>query len=374
VIANSDMEIPGRSAMASDGTNFLLVSCRQLGASPGVFGVVISESGHASSSLPIANDTCPRNTAVAFDGTNYLVVLTAGNGDVRGIRIDSTGALLGPSFLISSAPTGTFNIRPAVGFDGTNNLVLWVNTSGLGRIQGAIVTPTGNVSPSFPITGNALNSFEADPFVAFDGTNYFVVWTRGSPEENENVFGARVSKDGTVLNSPEIAIANLPGRQHATGVAFDGANYLVVWDHSVTTNVFPPPDGQIFGRLVRPDGTLVDGTAATDGIAVATGLFANHSSSVAFAGSAFVVTWAVGSFPNLPPAGIFAARISKAGARIDGLPTELGLPISGAPRGASRFVHPVVASKGRSGLIAWVNNSESSSDLKDILAAPIISP
>jgi hypothetical protein len=39
-----------------------------------------------------------------------------------------------------------------------------------------------------------------------------------------------------------------------------------------------------------------------------------------------------------------------------------------------RFVHPVVAAKGHSGIIAWVNNSESSLDAKDILAAPMTIP
>jgi hypothetical protein len=80
----------------------------------------------------------------------------------------------------------------------------------------------------------------------------------------------------------------------------------------------------------------------------------------------------VSSFPNFPPAGIYSARVSKNGVRVDGPPTDIGVPISGSPPTASRFVHPVAASNGPSALIVWVNNIEVSA--KDIQAATIFGP
>ena len=61
--------------------------------------------------------------------------------------------------------------------------------------------------------------------VAFDGTNYLVVWTdyRGGATK---VYGARVSPDGTVLDQSGFAIS---AAGSAPAVAFDGTNYLVVW-------------------------------------------------------------------------------------------------------------------------------------------------
>ena len=375
--ANSDTAVPGPSAVATDGTNYLVVSCRQTGSSTGVFGVLTGPDGQVLNDFLIVNDACPRHVAAAFDGANYLVVRTANGGDVRGMRVTRAGVPQdGAGFLISSPAAGTFNFRPAVAFGGSNYLVLWVNSFAGGRIFGAIVAPNGTVvRAASAITANTVDAFETDPVVAFDGTNYFVVWTRGSQGSLENVFGARVSTAGTVLDTPEIAIATLPDRQRATGVAYDGTNYLVVWDHATNVNISPPPDGQVFGRMVTSGGALVGGALATDaGIPISTGAFQNHSSSVTFAGSSYLVTWAVSSFPNFPPAGIYAARVSRTGVRVDGLPGEIGVPISGSPPNASRFVHPVAASKGESALIAWVNNIEVSGASKDVLAASIFGP
>ena len=136
-----------------------------------------------------------------------------------------------------------------------------------------------------------------------------------------------------------------------------------------TTGTFPPPDGQIFGRTVNASNGALGST-----IDIATGLFQNHSPSVTFAGSSYVVSWGVSSFPNFPPAGIYAARVSRNGVRIDGPPTDIGVPISGTPPNAARFVNPVVASKGQTALISWANNIEVSQERKDILAATIFGP
>jgi hypothetical protein len=168
-----------------------------------------------------------------------------------------------------------------------------------------------------------------------------------------------------VLDSPAIQIATGPGSQVASGVAFDGTNYLVVWDDVTSSG-----GATIRGRRVGQDRSLLDGAADTAGIAISTSGFPNHSSSVAFSGSTFVVAWAIGASISTIPAGIFAARVSKAGVRIDSLAGDLGVPVSGPPAPTSSFLHPVVAAKGQSALIAWVNGESP----RDIQAAPVISP
>jgi hypothetical protein len=68
------------------------------------------------------------------------------------------------------------------------------------------------------------------PSVAFDGTNYFVVWhdyRNDTGQGNADVYATRVSKDGVVLDSPNILIGRMGGYP---SVAFDGANYIVVWE------------------------------------------------------------------------------------------------------------------------------------------------
>jgi hypothetical protein len=352
------------SAIASDGTNFLIVSCKQdVAGGLGVFGILISETGRVGSNFQISADLCPQQPAVAFDGTNYLVVVARG-GQLFGISVTPAGVSNPPGKPITSNVGNSF---PSIVFDGENYLVAWHNFSGSSSIRGARVNKAGDVlDAEFPISsvGN-----ESAPMVAFGATNYLVVWSNQTTG-SENVFGALVPKAGAVVAPAAFPIANGVDSQVAGGVAFDGTNYLVVWDHQPGTG-----GGQIAARRVTPDGTLLpDGRADTAGITI-TAPTGNHSSSVAFAGSTFVVTWARGgSSPSQGPAGVFAARVSKAGDQIDFALQDSGVTVSGSPA-FTRFFHPVIASKGQSqnALIAWIRNDDLGT-LNDVLAAPVISP
>jgi hypothetical protein len=353
--------IDGESAIASDGANFLIVQCRDIGTA-GVFGVLVSETGRVLNDFAISSDQCPQRPAVAFDGTNYLVVVTRATG-LFGISVAPSGSAPNPlGKLVAANREFSRNATPSVAFDGENFLVAWREFSPAGGgIRAARVSKAGDALNEFSIS---TSQREDAPIVAFDGANYLVVWTQ-APVGPADVAGARVSKLGGVLDSPAIPIAIGPNTQTASGVAFDGTNYLVVWD-----DVTQSGGATIRGRRVGQNGSLLDGAADTAGIEVSTSGFPSHSSSVAFSGSTFVVTWVVGaSIPNIP-AGIFATRISRNGVRIDSVAGDLGVPVSGRPAPTSSFVNPVVAAKGQSALIAWVN-SESP---RAILAAPVISP
>ena len=63
---------------------------------------------------------------------------------------------------------------------------------------------------------NASKNGGGSPSVAFDGTNYFVVWTVASFSNNPpaGIFAARVSTDGGLIDGPStgtgISISGLP--------------------------------------------------------------------------------------------------------------------------------------------------------------------
>jgi large repetitive protein len=101
-----------------------------------------------------------------------------------------------------------------------------------------VLSPT--VSPEFgmdnPVPGPVAR-IQSFPDVAFDGQNFLVVWqdSRGSATSDVyDIFGARVSAAGDVLDPSGIVISNAVGDQKSPAVAFDGQRYLVVWADSRT--------------------------------------------------------------------------------------------------------------------------------------------
>ena len=183
-----------------------------------------------------------RGPGVAFDGTNYLVVWTdfrEGGPKVYGARVSPGGTVLDQDGFAISADAGS---EPTVAFDGTNYLVVWSNQA---SIVGARVNPAGEVLDPGGITISTRANAQFQPTLAFDGTNYLVVWTTASPYTD--VYGARVSPSGTVLDPAGIEIAIRAGfNEVSPSVAFDGTNYLVAWEED--------PCHRILGRRVSQGG------------------------------------------------------------------------------------------------------------------------
>jgi len=364
--ANSDTTNPGRPGIASDGNSYLLVSCRDLGASPGIFGAIIT-GGVAGQPFPIASTSCGSNVGIeaAFDGTNYLVVFSK-DGLIRGMRVSPSGVALdgGGGFAISTGTPSTItNFSPDVAFDGTNFLVVWSKFTGSGAsIYGARVTPTGQVLGEFPIS--TVPPSQGSPVVAFDGTNFMVAWT-DLRNGNGDIFGARVSSSGVVLDTGGFAIATGPLDDQNPALVFDGTNYFVVW-LTADQSTFPPPT-QIHGTRVTPTGNLLDGLPSSGGISINASPFSKNNPTVGLDGTNFLVAWEIPSFSINPPAGIFGARISPSGQIIEGLPNTAGISLSGTPDPAARFVYPATGSNGASLLLAWANNTELSGTTKSIL-------
>ena len=170
--------------------------------------------------------------AVSFDGTNYLVVWTDfrnGTADIYGTRVSTAGAVLDASgFPISTAASQ--QSEPAVAFNGTNYLVVWSDTAG--AIYGTRVTPAGGVLDGVN-TGIAISTapgIQSAPDVTFDGTNSLVVWQDSrAGADRADVYGARVNSSGTVLDVSGIPISTGANVKGAPAVASTGAGSMVVW-------------------------------------------------------------------------------------------------------------------------------------------------
>ena len=188
---------------------------------------------HAVSDAVKTNAIGRQNTVhVAFDGTNYMVIWSddgSGQRAIRGTRVSPAGVVLDPSGIsITTSPDPLS--ADGIAFDGTNYLVVWERLLDVDEtdIYGARVSTSGAVvgAAAFPISTSAGYQFAGS--LAFDGTNYMVVWTDGRADTFD-IYGARINTSGTVLDPSGIPISTATDFQSSPAVAFDGKNYLVGW-------------------------------------------------------------------------------------------------------------------------------------------------
>jgi hypothetical protein len=286
--------------------------------------------------IRISTSTTGRTPALGFDGTNYFAAWEDwrnGDLDTFGARISTAGSLLDPGGILLSGAT-SHQATTALAFDGTNYLVSWEDhRSGTSwDVYGARVSPGGRVldQNGIPISTGAGDEWR--PALAFDGTNYLVAWDVSSGL-NVDVYGARVSPDGTVLDPAGIPISTAADDQLRPAISFDGTNYLVVWE------VYAGGSFDIYGSRVSPGGAVLDPA----GIPLSTAVGRQRGPTVAFDGTNYLVAWLDNRAGNWD---IYASRVSPGGSVLD----SDGIPISTA---ADTQADPSVAFDGTNYLVAW---------------------
>jgi hypothetical protein len=281
--------------------------------------------------------------SVAFDGTRYLVVWQNIDGDIYGAL--TTGTPPDPNeeagFKIAAHAPQYNEPSLSVAFDGTDHyLVVWPDhgSGSVNNIYRALVTTEGGVTNLGAIS--AANNNQSLPSIAFDGTNYLVVWEDYRSGARSDLYGARVNKSGLVLDANGYLIASGPDEtnQSDPSIAFDGTNFLVVWEDT--------RDGgaDIYGARVSTEGSVWD----PGGLHIAQGAGDNHqhAPSVAFDGTDFLVVWT--DYRNYSD--IYGARVKPNGIR----PDEGGFLISDY-NAKSWPEAPAVAFDGTDYLVAWAD-------------------
>jgi hypothetical protein len=271
-----------------------------------------------------------------------------------------TGTLattVSPEYPVTDGATGT---ESDVAFDGTNYFVVWSDSRASGggsmpdtEVYGARLSPSGARldGNGFRITNDGTDSIRW-PSVAFDGTNFLVVWVSSGPECGPNgwrcVRGARVAPSGTVLDPAGLIIASGAGELTDPDVAFDGTNYLVAYDD----NSGGRPDVDISATRVSPSGAV----QAPFPVSVAPGF--QYSPSVASDGSGgSLVVWTDqrNDANPLSPGDVYSSRVGATGGAVD----PQGVPVSAVPYGQQR---PSVAWNGTRYLVAWQDGRASVGD------------
>ncbi|AKT42693.1 hypothetical protein [Chondromyces crocatus] len=247
--------------------------------------------------------------AIAWNGAHYLLVWQddrRGTTDVWAARLNADGSFIDPTgkLLIENAAA------PAIATDGTDFLVTFGRSTGnpYGMTVGAARVSAAGALLSEVLIPGAEADLERPARVAFDGTNYVVVWTGGSAHY------ARVSQQGAVVGAGNTVLR----QAFQVDVAFDGTNTLIV------TAGF---DG-VQGYRLDPQGNLLGGTH----LDLALPTSGNHSFDgvgVACTGGVCTVAWTSFRSEFIPPwtfnyeLQLAAKRVSSAGVILDAQPVTL---------------------------------------------------
>ncbi|MFE8604299.1 hypothetical protein [Archangium violaceum] len=335
--------------VAHDGTNFLVVWHDRRNPQGDIYGARVSETGvvldPSGIRISSSSSNAPTNPAVAHDGTNFLVVwedYQSGYG-IYGARVSSAGSVLDtPAFAISTSSSGQFH--PEVAHDGTNFLVVWHDfRQGNGDIYGARVNgTTGSVLDPSGIAISAATDNQMFPKVAHNGTNFLVVWHDTRNNASGDIYGARVSSAGVLLDTSGIAISAGSSAEYNPAVTHNGIHFLVVWEDWRSGPV------DIYGARLDSTGAVLD----TSGIPISLGssqaLRREHPTAV-YDGDTFVVAWQ-DYRAGTGLSDIYGARVDGSGVLVD----TLGFAIAAGPDSESEPV--LVSMGGQSSLAVYVSS------------------
>src|SRR5205814_1845951 len=112
------------------------------------------------------------------------------------------------------------------------------------------------VGPELTFSATTAGMSEQNPAAAFDGTNYLVVWQAGpATGAHYRLYGSRMTPAGQILDNPPILISDGPAT--AADVAFNGTDFVVVWED------FRALDYDIRGSRVSSAGLVRDQNGIT---------------------------------------------------------------------------------------------------------------
>jgi hypothetical protein len=188
--------------------------------------------------------------------------------DIYGTPVSSDGTVLDPAGIAVSSTAASHQRYPSVASNGTDYFVVWQDgrnsaTSDV-DIYGTRIDAKGGLLDGPPDTGGIAVSTAADdqdyPSVASNGSDFFVVWRDFRNKANTNsydIFGARVrGSDGVLLDDPVngIGVCTEKWYQQYPAVAYDGVDYLVVWEDQRRDW----PEIDLYGSRVTASGTVLE--------------------------------------------------------------------------------------------------------------------
>jgi hypothetical protein len=292
-------------AVASDGVNFLIATRSDnqlLGVRVSATGEVLDPGGFVIAELAYPGVV----PSLVFDGEQYVVAWW--DHSIYRARVQPDGTVLDPDGVLVES----FNDRTGVGLssDGTNTMLSWEDDDD--QLESAVLMGSRMASDGtqidqvpFLITPIEDNWFIhlAQPVAGFDGTNHVVAWVETSAtdggSEEYHILATRVTPDGTALDPGGILVFTEGFEttdMHRLEVAAGSGRSHVVWSRDQfgggpaasfvrvarietdgTTSVYPHDTfarGLEAAAAVHPDGAMLlwrDGFGLGDDYGAITG-------------------------------------------------------------------------------------------------------
>ena len=322
---------------SSNGTDFFVVWQDNRLSYAQVFGTPVTNAGavlvpNGAQIDPSFGNPYP---AVGWDGGAWVVALdpyTTGTTDLKVALVSATG-VASPATAI--APTGAFSARPAVAGGAQGACVAWADVRhstflGDPDVFAALVAPGGAVGAQAAVSTSAPAQTRPDFAAGVDGGRLVAFLSEVSGDAR--VLAARLDALGHPLDAQPIEVAGGDERFRNPAVAWNGAEYLFVWERF--TAAFPGDAGEILGRRMLPDGTFLDPAPFF--------VLAGNDPDVAALGSQFLVVATNEATHHIRY--VEAARVGGDGAVLD----QPALQVSG-----NFAVQPAVEAFDDRWLVAW---------------------
>ena len=263
---------------------------------------------------------------IVYGGDHFFVVWAGYHNsevDIYGTKISDKGKILDPDGINISKASG-YQTNPKVVSDGSNYFVVWEDnrSESWSDIYGARVTRDGFVMDTGGININNKPIDKKNPNVASDSKNFMVTW-----DDNDDVFGIKLSDSGgisggntagdTIKYKSETLISLSISNQSMPEVLFDGTNYFAVWiDGRDSRN-------SVYGVRISPEGELLD----TEAIFIGSDAYNGKKPGIAFDGENYLVVWLgnvdIDGYAETYLTVLLGARVSRQGELLDRIPLAI---------------------------------------------------
>ena len=341
-------------SIAAGSNGYLAVWADNRGDDSDIFGCRLSATGEVLDVMGIsisASSGKQLTPDVAWDGTEYLVVWADRREALQHIyccRVRPNGEVLDPQGVIISGTTAN-QYYPRVAGDPSGWLVVWQDSIGATNdIYGCKVSSNGTIGKRYGISTTANN--DDTPDVAYNGTNYFVVWRdyRNYSSSDADIYGCRVSKLGVRLVGDVLVSCTSSGTTGASGIQANprmcgmGTSFMVVWEDSRNSST----GIDVYGARVNSSASVLD----KGGIAISTQTSDQELPGVEFNGSKLLTVWR-----TLTDRTVHGARLTTSGGVLDASSIAISSGMAGAT-GAC------VAGLGESFIAGWSSFDITNSD------------